>query len=295
MKEILTCTESLLLNIKTRQNNLKELSAYLSELESQMSLIFAASPDIIVLLDKDAHIVKISDAVFPILGYKRSELIGKCLWDFIAVYDLDKTKNHINLLQQGDITKINGNNPLINHWIAKSGKLVKLIWRLALYNEQNSQIVGIASDISSFDNNQNYCAKLLQRAVDLSADGIAVTDSYSKGNEIVYVNDAFVKMTGYSQQELIGKNCKFLQTEECKHSRAISTLRDSVKTGKGCDILLQNVKKSGEIFYNKLTVSVVTEGGEPINHLWISKDVTPEIGIKYEWSPYTERGFHLLR
>jgi hypothetical protein len=54
---------------------------------------------------------------------------------------------------------------------------------------------------------------------------------------------------------------------------------------------LQNVKKDGEIFYNKLMVSAVKEGSEIINHIWISKDVTSEIGTKYEWSPNTERGF----
>jgi hypothetical protein len=38
-------------------------------------------------------------------------------------------------------------------------------------------------------------------------------------------------------------------------------------------------------------VSAVKEGSEIINHIWISKDVTHEVGTKYEWSPNTERGF----
>lgn len=287
-------TDYLLKHIQTRQVNLTKLSSYLLELESQLSLIFATSPDIIVLLDKDSNILKISDAVFSILEYKRQDLLGKSLWDFISVADLDKTKFHLKNLKNKRIQNLGGNTPLVNHWISKSGKLVKLIWRFSIYDERDSQIVGIASDVSTFTNDENHCAKVLQRAVNLSTDGIAVTDSHSKGNEIVYVNKAFAEITGYSQQELLGKNCKFLQTEECTNSRAIKTLKESIKTGKGCDILLQNVRKNGEVFYNKLSVSAVKQGGEALNHIWISKDVTEEIGVKYEWSPNTERGFYVI-
>ena len=68
----------------------------------------------------------------------------------------------------------------------------------------------------------------------------------------------------------------------------------AAKLGKGCDILLQNIKKNGEVFYNRLMISAVKEGDDVINHIWISKDVTDEIGVKYEWSPNTERGFWFL-
>lgn len=285
-------TERLLLNITNRQANLKELSSYLSELESQLALIFAASPDIIVLLDKTAKILKISEAAYSALEYKKEELVGKCLWDFISLDDLDKTKETFLSLQQG--TETIETKALINRWISKSGKLVKLVWRFSLFNSEKNYTVGIASDVSIFGENEKYDLKTLQKAVDLSADGVIVTDSFSKHNTIVYVNEAFCNMTGYTQAELVGKNAKFLQSEECKHSRAINTLRECIKTGKGCDILLQNIKKNGEIFYNKLMVSAVKEGDEVINHIWISKDVTEEIGIKYEWSPNTERGFWIL-
>ena len=284
--------EKLLNGIKTRQANLKQLSSYLSELESQLSLIFAASPDIIVLLDKKAKIIKISDAAFPVLEYKKEELVGKCLWDFIALDDLDRTKERfLNLYQEEGEEETTA---LINRWISKSGKLVKLVWRFSFFDNRKNYAVGIASDVTTFGYNEKYDLKTLQKAVDLSTDGIIVTDSSSRHNTIVYVNEAFCQMTGYTQEEFLNKNGKFLQSEACKESRVLNPLKESIRSGRGCDILLQNVKKNGDIFYNRLTVSAVREQGEVINHIWIAKDVTEEVGIKYEWSPNTERGFCFL-
>lgn len=292
-KTVINENEQLLLNITNRQANLKQLSAYLSELESQLALIFAASPDIIVLLDKTAKILKISDAAYTTLGYKRDELIGKSLWDFIALDDLDKTKDRFLTLQQKN-NNIIETNALVNRWISKSGNLIKLVWRFSLFDSEKNYTVGIASDVSVFGNNEKFDVKSLQKAVDLSTDGVVVTDSLSRHNNIVYVNNAFCEMTGYEKNELIGKNAKFLQSEDCKTSRVINTLRECIKLGKGCDILLQNIKKNGEVFYNRLMISAVKEGDDVINHIWISKDVTDEIGVKYEWSPNTERGFWFL-
>ncbi len=192
-------TERLLLNITNRQANLKELSSYLSELESQLALIFAASPDIIVLLDKGAKILKISDAAYSVLNYKKEELVGKCLWDFIALDDLDKTKERfLTIQQQTDNVETNA---LVNRWISKNGTLIKLVWRFSLFDSQKNYTIGIASDVSIFGANEKYDWKSLQKAVDLSADGVIVTDSLSRHNTIVYVNDSFCKLTGYAAEE----------------------------------------------------------------------------------------------
>lgn len=167
--------EQLLKGIEERQHVLNDLSSYLSELESQLALVFAASPDIIVFLDNDANIIKISDAAFPILGYKREELLNKCLWDFIAFADLEKTQEYFQQLKEDKISYFDEHRGLINHWISKSGKYVKLIWRFSLCDEREQQIIGVASDITHFGTSERYNYKLLQKAIDLSRDGVVVT------------------------------------------------------------------------------------------------------------------------
>lgn len=287
--------EKLLKSIKSRQTNLNNLSNYLSELESQLALIFAASPDIIVFLDKESKIIKISDAAFTILGYKKEELTGKYLWDFISPEDIELTKIRFQEIQTRKILYFQEKGAFINHWVSKSGNKIKLVWRFSICDERENQTIGVATDITHFGTNNLYNFKLLQKTVDLSSDGIVITDALKHDNPIVYVNNSYEKITGYDKDELIGKNCRLMQSEETKNSRALKTLKTNLKKGKSCDVLLQNIKKNGDLFYNHLVISAVVESGVVVNHIGIIRDVTEEVGVKFDWSPNSETGFTKTR
>ena len=144
--------EQLLKDIEIRQQSLNRLSQYLSELESQLALIFAASPDIIVFLDPEAVVLKISDAITTILGYTRKDMIGRCLWDFfVDREELKEAKHHFEKLQTEKILYPDDKKVLVTKWKAKNGETARLIWRFAVCDEREHQIIGIASDLSYFE------------------------------------------------------------------------------------------------------------------------------------------------
>lgn len=283
--------DQILRTIETRQNTLNGLSKYLSELESQLALIFAASPDIIVFLDKDFKIIKISDAAFTILGYTRAELANKSIWDFIDEKDISDTQSKFEELKQKKVVYFEGQKSLVNHWISKNGSRVKLVWRFSLCDERENQTIGVATDITQFTTGNLHSYKLLLKAVESSTDGIVITDAQHSDNVIVYVNNAYEKMTGYTSDELLGQNCRILQTEDTRRSRALTTLRNCISAGKNCDVLLQNKRKDGEIYYARLAVSAVIEQGIVVNYIGVVRDITDKIDTKYEWSPNAESGF----
>jgi len=92
---------------------------------------------------------------------------------------------------------------------------------------------------------------------------ICITISSAKkeyfGFPLVYVNKQFEYTTGYDRSDIIGKNCKFLQPEEPivdeipQHTLLCNSLRDGVSTS----IIITNVKKNGELFYNLFTIKPV--------------------------------------
>lgn len=294
--KIINENEQLLQGIKVRQASLNRLSTYLSELESQLSLIFAASPDVIVFLDEGHRIVRISDAVSTVLGYTKEEMLDRPVWDFIYFRDIEVTRDRFLDVYNKKLIYFNGDTPFINHWISKSGKLVKLIWRFSLCDEREKYTIGVATDITHLGANEFYNFKLLQKAIDLSSDGAIIIDNAQNNYSLAYVNKAYEKMTGYSSPELLGKSFLFLQTEENKQSRTLKTLTKCLEEGKGCDVLLQFKRKSGEVFYNRLAISAVIEHGTIVNYVGIVRDITEKIGVKYDWTPNAESGFvHLSK
>src|ERR671912_2861673 len=70
--------------------------------------------------------------------------------------------------------------------------------------------------------------RLLDRAVAASANGIVITDPKLPDNPIVYVNPAFERISGYATDEVLGRNCRFLQADDRDQS-ALEELRVALR------------------------------------------------------------------
>jgi PAS domain S-box-containing protein len=116
--------------------------------------------------------------------------------------------------------------------------------------------------------------RMLNRAVTASSNGILITDPNLPDNPIVYVNPAFEKTTGYSMEEAIGRNCRFLQGGD-RDQPALEELRAAIREGRGCQVILRNYRKDGTLFWNEIHVSPVhDEQGRLINFVGVQNDVT---------------------
>ena len=116
--------------------------------------------------------------------------------------------------------------------------------------------------------------RLRDRAIAASSNGIVITDPNQPDNPIIYVNPAFESMTGYCAQEILGRNCRFLQGTEREQS-ALSELRAALRDGRRCKVVLRNYKKDGTPFWNELSISPVRDReGKLANFIGVQEDVT---------------------
>jgi PAS domain S-box-containing protein len=283
--------EFLLNRVESRQKELGELSSYLLELESQLALIFAASPDMIVFIHHDGRIIKISQAVWKILGYDKEEIVGKYIWDFIHPDDVGKTQRIRTKLIEDKFLYFDYQNYFTNRWRHKKGYYIKLAWKFSLYDDREDQTIGIATDITNLALENPFHFNLVHKAVELTNDGIVITNMLEPDNPIIYANKAFCKITGYDQTDLIGMNCRLLQSDN-KRQKALDTIRDAIANGESCEVLLRNYKKDKTVFFNHVLISPILDNGIVTNYIGISRDLTPliENGI-YVWDENAPRGF----
>jgi PAS domain S-box-containing protein len=116
--------------------------------------------------------------------------------------------------------------------------------------------------------------RLVDLAVRSSVNGVVITDATLAENPIVYVNPAFERMTGFSAEEVLGKNCRFLQGEDREQS-ALDELRAALGEERECRVVLRNYRKDGALFYNELHISpVYDEEGRLTNFVGVQSDVT---------------------
>lgn len=88
-------------------------------------------------------------------------------------------------------------------------------------------------------------AWLLSEALDKAIDGVLLTSPRIEDNPIVYVSKGFINLTGYNEEEILGKNCRFLQGAETD-AEIVKQMRQAVENGESF---------SGEILNYKKTVS----------------------------------------
>jgi PAS domain S-box-containing protein len=102
------------------------------------------------------------------------------------------------------------------------------------------------------------------------------------GPHIIYVNKAFEKMTGWSREEVLGKNPRFLQGPNTDRS-IFSNLRDVINKGEVWEGQTINYKKDGTEFYMEWSIApVFDENGVVHNLLAVQRDITKNIQIKFE-------------
>jgi PAS domain S-box-containing protein len=103
-----------------------------------------------------------------------------------------------------------------------------------------------------------------------------ITDPNQDDNPIVFVNGAFSKLTGYPHEEIIGRNCRFLQGPETDHGE-VARLRAAIAAREPIELELLNYRKDGETFWNRLLVSPVFDGDGEVTYFFASQfDVTTE-------------------
>lgn len=117
---------------------------------------------------------------------------------------------------------------------------------------------------------------LLKSVLEGSPDTISISDVRRPDLPLTYVNASFQKTTGYRSEEVLGRNCRFLQGEQTSRED-VDKIRHAIENREPVDVVLLNYKKSGEPFINSLRMApVYDKAGDLSAYLGIQRDITQE-------------------
>ena len=120
-------------------------------------------------------------------------------------------------------------------------------------------------------------AQLMQMVINASNDGIVIAEKEGEDNILIYVNPAFERLTGYSSEEILYQDCRFLQSGD-RDQPALEVIRQALRSGTACREILRNYRKDGTRFWSELSLSTVFNDGDKQTYfVGVQKDVTLQV------------------
>ncbi len=120
-------------------------------------------------------------------------------------------------------------------------------------------------------------AKLLQLVVDASNDGIVVAEQEGDDNILIYANAAFERLTGYSAEDILYQDCRFLQNGD-RDQPGLHAIHEAVRNNQPCRQIIRNYRKDGSPFWNELSITPVFSDSDQLTYfIGIQKDVSDTV------------------
>lgn len=245
----------------------KVIEESLRESEEKYRGLIENSPDTVVIY-RDGIIVFTNDEGIRMVGGKsKDDIIGKPVLDFIHPDSIDSV-----LQRMEEVTRDEKASKIIEEkFIDLNGKPIFVeIKAIPTVFEKKPAVQVIIHDITQTKQNQEKI-KQLSQAVEQSPVTIIITNTYG---EIEYVNPKFTATTGYSFEEIIGKNPRILKSNHTSPDD-YEQLWKTISSGNAWHGEFHNVRKNGELYWESSSISpILNVEGKTTHYIAINEDIT---------------------
>ncbi|MFO0945145.1 MAG: PAS domain S-box protein [Planctomycetota bacterium] len=134
-------------------------------------------------------------------------------------------------------------------------------------------VIGISRDVTD-QKKAEMTLRLRDRAIQAVSQGIVITDSNQPDNPIIYTSAGFERITGYRSEEVLGRNCRFLQGRQTD-PETVAKLRAAIAEGRSCSVEILNYRKDGNPFWNALSLNPVFDESRSLAYfVGVQNDIT---------------------
>ncbi|MHB8354894.1 MAG: EAL domain-containing protein, partial [Burkholderiales bacterium] len=203
-----------------------------------------------------------------ILGYTREEMQGM----HVSQWDARWSRAELQELTLQVMHQDNATFETLHR--RKNGQLVDVEVHIKRFGLDREQLLFCsARDISARKQSESLI-RLQAGALNNSVNGIAIADATLPDFPLIYVNPAFEKITGYSSDDVIGRNCRFLQRED-RNQPDLVGIREALENHRAVKATLRNYRKDGSMFWSRFQIAPVQgQEGRTTHFVGIINDIT---------------------
>lgn len=250
----------------------KLLAAERDALLAQLQLQIERMPLAYLLSGPDMRYTRWNPTAERMFGFSEAEVLGKHPCETIVpAQSADLVAGIFGRLIAGDM-----NAHGVSENVTKDGQTITCEWHnTPVFDAANAfqGVLSLAQDITE-RRKAEVALNLRDRAIQAVRQGILITDPNQPDNPITYASPGFEQLTGYAADEVIGRNCRFLQGK-ATDATAVARFREAVQLRRSITVELVNYRKDGTAFWNELSVSPVEDATGRLTHfVGVQVDVT---------------------
>lgn len=241
------------------------------------SALLEALPDLCFVLDRSGHILEVNSTAVTVLDMPIDTLLNH---KFMTL--LEPSFEQRFRISLEECFSHHRRSSAETHLILKDGSIIPIILSLSSYNStstpNNDVCLVVARDISESKNKELDLLRFYNVA-HYTVNPLEITDTH--GN-IIYVNPAFEKASGFAKEELLGKNPNVFSSG--KHPKAFwMTMWNDIKAGKVWVGEIENKRRSGEPFFTNLLVSPIIDAkGDVVGYFGVHRDITQQKNLEHQ-------------
>jgi|GEM_PF-968203 len=263
------------LEVIAREAKLKQAQVEVKRSEAYFRSLIEQASDVIFILDRQQTIIYISPSALSILGYGTEQMVGKNILDFISEELHFSIADFLNLAAKSRGITV----PIELSFRHQNGSWLAV--EAIANNLLNDSVVnGIVLNLRDITEREQVDERLrlLESVVVNANDAIVITEAGSLSApdhpQIVYVNEAFRRITGYSSAEIIGQTPRILQGEKTDR-RVLQEIKQSLSRWMPIKTEIINYGKDGREYWIELNIIPIADRqGNYTHFVAVERDIT---------------------
>lgn len=240
----------------------------LRESRQLLQSVVTQSPTAIIGWDTRFRVTEWNHAASRMFGWEKHEALGRHARFIVPASE----REHVDAVWN-ELLRASGGRRATNDNLRRDGRTIRCEWyNVPLYDDAG-RVTGVMSLVEDVTEKQRLQQdrEILTRAIDQSDDAFVMTD---REGTILYVNQAFERMTGYALRDVIGRNPRLLQSG-LHDSAFYQDMWQTILSGRTWRGDLVNRRKDGSLYTENMTITAVFgPGGTITNFVAAKRDVT---------------------
>ncbi len=233
--------------------------------KEQFFKFFNFARDLQCIAGSDGFFKQVNPAFSEVLGYSKDELLKTPFLELIAPEDRPATLKEVSRQSNNNQMSID----FENRYIRKDGSICWLSWK-SFFNLDDQLIYAVARDVTQakkIDEKLQLADMVYQNSIE----GILITD---ENNQIIATNPAFSEITGYTKEDVIGKNPRIFKSG-LHNAEFYQAMWQDITTQGHWQGEMWDKRKNGEIHAKFLSIkTILNKEGKIHRYLGLFSDVT---------------------